>query len=336
MWRRTALIIALGLTLAIAHEISRPGYRPFRIPHFRCKLGPFRCRYGTRLGDQQSIQTGTATDPSRSSLRCLRDISVVALDEGLISLHYCLKSDTRELTVRVVRRDNLQIESTRTEPDGTSQAIVYLQEPRGDILLSVQSADGPPCEYRSPSLWHLLLAHPAACEQHLVEVLKMLRPDWQVEIESALVRATLLQGLAESQATSRKEVELLVQQLADREYSIRQRADRELRSRGRFAICFLNDIDPSTLDSEQRLRIQCIQESMTFDIEDTPARVAAWLSNDKLIWVALLSDGDPQLRCKASSELARLCDRSIPFDPFASQAARDEQIAQLRSELLRR
>jgi hypothetical protein len=60
------------------------------------------------------------------------------------------------------------------------------------------------------------------------------------------------------------------------------------------------------------------------------------LVNDKATWFALLSDEQLPHRARASSHLARLCDHPIDFDPEATSAARSAQLADLRTELLRR
>jgi hypothetical protein len=182
----------------------------------------------------------------------------------------------------------------------------------------------------------LLLTQQELCEANLVPVLKMLRPDWRIEDETAQIRSTLLQCKRSRTATSRQEVDMLVAQLAHEEFRVRQRADRELRARGRDVLCYLKDVDRSELDAEQRLRVESIQEAVAADIEDTPARVAAWLCNDRLLWLALLNADDPQHRATASRELARLCEHPIDFDPLASQAVRNEQVANLQAKLLRR
>ena len=46
----------------------------------------------------------------------LTETLTVTLDRGLVSMHYESVSETRQLTVRVVRRDQVEIESTRHEP----------------------------------------------------------------------------------------------------------------------------------------------------------------------------------------------------------------------------
>jgi hypothetical protein len=185
-------------------------------------------------------------------------------------------------------------------------------------------------------VWHLILAQPRVCDQYLIPALRLLRTDWQIGEAAAATRALLLTDPGIGQATSGREVDLLVEQLAHGEFRVRQRADRELRSRGRFVLGFLDQLDLSPLDREQRLRISTIRDAITSDWEDTPSRVAAWMSNDRAAWMALLEDEDPRHRRTARAQLSRLCEHPVAFDPDAAPELRAEQIAGLRAALLRR
>ena len=67
--------------------------------------------------------------------------------------------------------------------------MLFLQPSDGDVVLTVHAEGQAPEEYRAPSLWHLLLAHPEICQAHLNDALQMLRPNWQVDNEVAEIRA---------------------------------------------------------------------------------------------------------------------------------------------------
>ena len=214
--------------------------------------------------------------------------------------------------------------------------MAFVQQPAGDVSLTLQSAGDAPRQYQATSLWHLQLAQPEACRGQLNDVLRIFRPNWQVEDEAAEIRSLMLAADPLSVATSRREVELLVAQMADDDFRVRRASTRELRARGRSVLGFLQELDPASLDAEQRLRVREVQQAIAAYDEDTPARVAAWLINDKSAWLALLSDKEPQHRAKANSHLARLCDHPIDFDPDAGYETRSAQLADLRAELLRR
>lgn len=62
-------------------------------------------------------------------------------------------------------------------------------------------------------------------------------------------------------------------------------------------------------------------------------RVAAWLSNDNAVWLALMSDEDPSKREAATNRLTRIHPGVIQFDPHAEEAERSKQLVLLRSRL---
>jgi hypothetical protein len=69
---------------------------------------------------------------------------------------------------------------------------------------------------------------------------------------------------------------------------------------------------------------------------DTPLRVANWLANDKHVWLALINDDDPVCRLAAGRHLERICDRSVDFDAYGQPQVRAQQVAAIRTQLLRR
>jgi hypothetical protein len=259
----------------------------------------------------------------------------VTLDRGLVSMQYEFVSQSRQLAIRVARRDHVEIESRRNEPRANAVTAVFRQQPGSDVVLTLLTDGQAPVDYRSPSLWHLLLTHPELCQTHLYDALRLLRPNWQIDNEVAEIRAMLFHCDPARLTTSRREVELLVEQMAHDDFRVRQRSARELQARGRSVLGFLQELDATHLDAEQRLRTDHIRDAIIGDAADTPAGVVAWLVNDKSAWLALLNDETPGCRARAGSHLARLCDREIEFDPDASRETRELQVASLRSALLR-
>jgi hypothetical protein len=335
MWQRTAIVVALGLSsipcaLSLSEEIR---YSELLISDlnwvtFDVAMGRILAT-GSRT--KQDRQRGTRELPDGA-----KEAIAVTLDRGLVSVYYEYLSATRQLVIRVVRRDRVEIESTCHGAAGRDEQVSFVQQPGGDVTLTVQVDGASPGVYEAASLWHLELAHPDVCRAYLNDALHMFRPNWQIESAVAEIRSSLFACDPARVATSRREVELLVTQLASDDFRVRQRSARELRARGRNVLGFLQEIDPATLDAEQRLRVESIQQALIADYEDTPERVVAWLLNDKSTWLALLNDEIPEHRTCASDHLARLCEHPLDFDPAATSETRAAQLADLRTALRRR
>ncbi len=335
MWRHDALITAIGLTLTTLSSSSGDEINSSDL------LISDRnwVRFDVAMGRLMATTIRTKQDRQRAErdLPCGATESLtVSIDRGLISLQYVAASESWQLAVRVVRRDDVEIRWTRRATDGRLFATVYVQRPGEDVSLAVSEGEMPACTYRASSLWHLAIVHPEVCREHLVGVMRRVRPEWPVADEANEIRETLLHVSPWEPATSLAEVRLLVAQLSHPDFRARQRADRELVSRGQRLLGLLNELDPQNLDAEQRLRIQQIRRVITSNTSDTPRRVATWLANDKRIWLALMDDDDPQCRLAAGRQLTRICEQNVDFDPHAEPLARAEQVAAIRTQLLRR
>ncbi len=335
MWHRMSPIIAIGLTLSALAEtraaqtdfgrllISDPDYVRFDVSMGRLRATTIRAKQ-----DRQRIE--------RDLPGGHKELLATSLDRGLISLQYALDCGTRQLTVQVVRRDDLEIRWTQRDADGETCTSIYVQRPGDDVMLSICTTANPVQQYRAPSLWHLAIIHRDVCESHLAEVLQLVCPDWDFVGQTDKIRDTLLQPSPAKPTTSLAEVRLLVRQLAERDFRVRQRADRELQSRGQQLLCLLNELDQDELDAEQRLRLCEIRRSIMGDAADTPLRVSQWMANDKRIWIPLMGDDNSTCRMLARAQLARIFERAVPFDPHAEPRVRAEQLASLRNEYLRR
>lgn len=332
MWRRTALIVVIGLTLA---SRSRSMGQESNCP--RLLLSDLNwVRFDVIMGRVVAVKNRAKQDRQRArrELPCGITESVsICIDRGLTSLQYALDSDALHLDVRVVRRDEVEIRCERGEAEGSSTSMTYTQIPGEDVQITVATDGEAEQFYRAPSLWHLVVSDAAIGDLLLLEVLQQLRRDWRPLSEAEAIRTALIETEPWDVTTSLQEVRLLVDQLADRDFRIRRLADRELRSRGRAVLCLLNELDPNQLDGEQRMRIREIRRALIGDVADTPERVTAWLVNDKCLWLALLDHQNMGHRLAARQHLARIVDRPIQFDPGARPAIRSEQLAALRSQL---
>jgi hypothetical protein len=251
MWRRTACIIALGTVLVACRKSSgqttddsEPLISHRNWIHFDVSLGRILATSHRTTQNRQQVHREHPCGGCESL--------AITIDRGLISVQYSLCTDDEQLKVEVVRRDQLRIAWTRRTEDGTPTTTLFDQDVNGDVHLTIRSPRAPEQSYWSPSLWHVMLMHPHVCEDHLVGVLERLRPNWHPGEEAAAIRSALFDPRRHRAAVSRREVQLMVDQLADKRFHVRRQADRQLRNWGRSALCFLDELDSGRLDCEQR------------------------------------------------------------------------------------
>ena len=109
-------------------------------------------------------------------------------------------------------------------------AVEYLQIPDGPVSLSMEFA-GVRKVYQAPSLWHLALAHPEECRQHLLPLLAAFFPCCKLLGETAWVQNELLAEAEVCDILSRQRLRELISQLGDNHFAKREAADRQLRAR---------------------------------------------------------------------------------------------------------
>jgi hypothetical protein len=243
---------------------------------------------------------------------------------------------------RVLPREELLIEFSegqcvtirlRREAEQGTSSLGFEQPARGSLRLEWKPAGESATCLVADSLWHLLLAHPRLCREHLLPLLRIVRPDWRLPEQARRVEESLLNIARSGWLPDEARWSAWVGQLGSADFQQRQAADLRLRAAGQAVLPFLESLDPERLDAEQRLRIRRISESLDLQREDQPQRVALWLAADPLIWVALLAHEDGNKRELAARRLAMLSGRQIEFDPHAEPQLRERQIRQV-SDLL--
>ena len=125
----------------------------------------------------------------------------------------------------------------------------YLQIPDGPVSLSGEFA-GVRKVYQAPSLWHLAMAHPEECKQHLFPLLGFLPVLQRIE-QTSSVENELLAEAAVHEIPSRQRLRELIRQLGDDHFAKREAADRQLRTLGAWVSWPLRQLDPQELDAEQ-------------------------------------------------------------------------------------
>jgi hypothetical protein len=335
MWRRTALIVVIGLALA---SRSRSMAQESQCPQLLISDLNW-VRFDVVMGRIVAVKNRAKQDRQRArrELPCgTCEALTISIDRGLTSLHYVLESERLDLTVHVSRRDDVEIRYERRERGTQPVDVLYSQVPGETVRVAVSRAGESQVVHEAASFWHVVVCDPDACDYFLIDVLKELNPDWRPMVDAEAIRTKLLKTSQWELNTSLDEVQMLVDQLGDRNFKVRQLADRELRSRGRSVLGLLECLDSRKFDSEQRMRIREIRRALVQQHSDTPDRVAAWLVNERCIWLRLMHHADARCRAVAQTHLARLVDRPVDFDPYGAPKSRSEQLASLEDQLTRR
>jgi hypothetical protein len=213
----------------------------------------------------------------------------------------------------------------------SSTRIEVTQTPGGMLTLLCSGPEGKRQECRGTTIWHLFIMHPQE-SRPLAALLDDVRPQWQSSKMTAAIEAELLKAAA-GKNPEREKWAALVGQLGDDQFMKREAADRKLRAEP-AAFGYLQRLDINQLDAEQRLRLRRILKlSERQKADDTAEQVAAWLLEDPMIWLALLSRSDATVRKVAAKQLASILGELIPVDPAADPAAQYKQRDQLRARI---
>jgi hypothetical protein len=247
----------------------------------------------------------------------------------------CYESASRgvageHLWIEAVGPDQLSIRHTL---NSGAMSVKFEQTARGPVTLTVGPKDHPQI-YRGASLWHLWIAERGACRTHLSPLFALLNHQWDLAKTGDQVEEALLSTSAPYELCDHKHWAELVEQLGDDRFFVREAADRQLRSLGRVAVGYLRRLDVAQLDAEQRYRVRRIIHALSA-VEDThaPDEIAAWLSVDPAVWLALLEREAEPVRRLAALRLQALLGRTIPFDPAACAGLRRQQLETLRASV---
>ncbi len=305
-----------------AVEIHRDLLRQLRAVQFSVSAG--------RIAASSQLLDRSGTSSARQGDR--EERLAINLTTGQPSFSYEARDPHARLVIELDEGQSLLIEQRREEEPAT--LFAFEQRPHAQLIVRSGPADGPRL-WRASTLWHLLLAEPELCRDHLLPVLRALRPDWDLAGFALRVEESLVRAASNGRVPDRKRWTTLVAQLASPVFSERQAADRHLRLAGQAIVPFLQGQDVARLDAEQRFRLRQIVAALANDArEDQPQAVASWLVADPRVWFGLLSRADPALRALASEQLRRLADEPIDFDPLADDATRAAQLEALRARFL--
>ena len=123
----------------------------------------------------------------------------------------------------------------------------------------------------------------------------------------------------------------LVAMLDEKSYSVRQHADRQLRAFGRPLVGVLDNVDYSTLSTEQRTRLRLITKVYQVTQRDSVESIVATLKWSPQCWQALAKKAsDPLMAKNANIRLAELMEVELQSPDSKELLANDEVLFRLR------
>jgi hypothetical protein len=331
-WLLSAILTVL--TCAAAVEAAEP-WKPLDAPRLKhaAQLGWLRARIVSGRVVFAAARLGTMNDEKKEVGR--EERLRIRVASGELTARYEMSSGEEEFLVDVRGRTEFRVRRG-WKGDAGPLPVDFHQPATGPLRLSVGFASEEKT-YEAASLWHLFLAQPEACREYLAPLLAVFSREWDVSRTSEQVEAALVRAAAEGDLPDPKRWAELVEQLGDDKFSRRRAADRELRRLGRVVHTYLEQLDSSQLDAEQRYRVRRILTSLSPGTDDdTPPQIAAWLAGDPTVWLAMLSRQDEATRRLAGQRLEALLGEPIDFDPTAEPQAREAQIERLRTRLSER
>ena len=260
-----------------------------------------------------------------------RESMSLDVSSGVPAVQYRLITPTERLEIDVSGGDRVLIVRSLARGKGR---VEYKQAPGQRISFSVH-ANGQTRVYRTTSIWLLILEAPADCRQHLLPVLELLRPGWNLLSQAQTIEHLLLRAASSGKQRDHKQWARWVDDLGNPQFARRQAAERNLVAAGPAVRPFLARLDRSKLDLEQLSRIRRIMNAMGQAREDTAERTADSLLADPAVWLALFARDDAPHRRIAAKQLARLLSRPVELDADAPPEVRKVQAQALRREIER-
>ncbi len=221
-----------------------------------------------------------------------------------------------------------------TDKDHPLRYFHLTQVPGQPLSLSLPPSDKPRV-LQAPTLWHLLIIDAEDCRKQFLPMLEGIRSNWNLGLTAQAAEDELVKMAAVSRKSDRKEWDAWIKQLGDPQlWTRRERAERNLRDVGPPLLGYLNRLDMSRLDAEQKSRLRRIIRDLSAQSgEDTPQHVASMLIEDPLVWLALLSRPEESTREAAVQQLSVLLNVPITVDPKASPESQAKARDALRKQI---
>ena len=280
--RWSVATVVIGLTLLATSSqaqqaagdslILSSGVAQFRLALGRIVLDPFHYK-------KVRLQAALGNETEDEEFVC------VTANRGTPSLHYLCQRGRCRVTIDTLDTNAVRIESTIEHPSGVIEHLLFDQPAAGAIRIA-SSFDGDKRQFKTNSLWHLMAEQPILFGQQIKPVLSLIFDAERLQANAREIEAHLKRQVIEQRRFTRADVDKLVHQLGSKRRARRIDAYTQLRDFGVSVLPLLDEIDPERLDLEQRHRINELKKHFDHQRNDTPARIATWLSIDKAYWNA--------------------------------------------------
>ena len=162
--------------------------------------------------------------------------------------------------------------------DHDQYKLTYHQPSEGPVSVRVEFSNGSKAlEFKSRSLWHFAMDEPRVFDAYMQPCLTRLDPSWQIARSVEAARALMNNPLHQF---DQNEVVRLIEQL-DAEFSAeRNAALAQLESMGIAAEHSLRQSLTAELSSQQETAIRRLLATIQPAGNDTPMRLAVWLSGE--------------------------------------------------------
>jgi hypothetical protein len=199
---------------------------------------------------------------------------------GPPSLQYELLTPEEHLTVVLAHANELSIRRVRSVDN--HYAVDFRQLPGEPLMLELEQA-GAKRSWTAVSFWHLYIAEPEVVRGHLIPLLELLHPAWQLTASGASIEELLIERAQGRLQPDVQRWSRLVAALGSPRFSERQNAERELSKAGQAVVPYLQSLDRKQLDAEQAARVRTLIDTLSVGYEDRADRIATWLSDRKSV-----------------------------------------------------
>jgi len=219
-----------------------------------------------------SSQTRTATSKNEIWSESLQIIA----DTDTPSVVYN-RTGATTLSIAVIDGDRVEIEQSDGKEGG--DRVSFRQSAGADIDLLV-TVSGEVNRYRGRSLWHLLVSEREVCRAHLLPLLDVMRPGWN--LDGTLEKALELLAAEESGRGRdiRDATRRLVRRFDSPSFEVRELSYRQIGALGTGALPCLEAMDGLDMTRERRSRVHRLQSEAGHH-EDSAERIAEWLVADE-------------------------------------------------------
>lgn len=178
-------------------------------------------------------------------------------------------------------------------------------------------------------LWHLSLLHPQLFQEQVVPALEELSPDWKLLAQAQAMRSHLIHLGEQDDRTQIEAWSQWTTDLSSEQFAVRQAADRALREAGPPVLGFLEQMEKTELQPEQKARLKRIYKQVSPPVADTPELAAIWLEHDPHVWVTLLGSSNDIEQLVARKRLETISGDVVRYDATASAEVKQMQLRKL-------